>query len=152
MKNPSKLIVTGGAGFIGSNFVRLALAGTEAEIRVVDKLTYAGSEHNLKEVEADSRYSFVRADIYSEEDFPGRFDAGLGAFWWSHVQRQSQGSFIQHFHRRLQAAAVVGSGSCVPSETSTWAWPFGRRTTVPSKKLMAGEPMKPATKVFCGRS
>ena len=51
--------------------------------------------------------SFARLDIYSREDFPHPFDAGLAAFWWSHVPRQSQGRFIEHFHRRLQPGAVV---------------------------------------------
>lgn len=41
------LLVTGGAGFIGCNFVRYALAHTEARVMVVDKLTYAGSSRSL---------------------------------------------------------------------------------------------------------
>jgi dTDP-glucose 4,6-dehydratase len=57
------LIVTGGAGFIGSNFVRLALERTEARVVVVDKLTYAGSLLNLQEVASHPRYAFVKADI-----------------------------------------------------------------------------------------
>jgi dTDP-glucose 4,6-dehydratase len=59
----STWIVTGGAGFIGSNFVRLALAETSARIVVVDKLTYAGSLANLADVEDHPRYRFVQADI-----------------------------------------------------------------------------------------
>ena len=51
--------------------------------------------------------SFARLDIYSQEDLPYPFDAGLAAFWWSHVPRQSQGRFVEHFHRRLQPGAVV---------------------------------------------
>ena len=47
------------------------------------------------------------ADIYSREDLSRQFDAGLGAFWWSHVPRQGQADFIAHFHRRLQPGAVV---------------------------------------------
>ena len=56
-------IVTGGAGFIGCNFVRLALAQTDARIVVVDKLTYAGNLQNLTEVSDDPRFLFVQADI-----------------------------------------------------------------------------------------
>ena len=56
-------IVTGGAGFIGCNFVRLALAKTDARVVVFDKLTYAGSLENLADVEGDPRYRFVRGDI-----------------------------------------------------------------------------------------
>ncbi|MCH2170923.1 dTDP-glucose 4,6-dehydratase [Myxococcota bacterium] len=56
-------IVTGGAGFIGSNFVRLALGQRDAHIVVVDKLTYAGHLENLSEVAGDPRFTFVKADI-----------------------------------------------------------------------------------------
>ena len=57
------MIVTGGAGFIGANFVRLALAQTDARIVVVDKLTYAGHRENLEDLWQDSRLKFVHADI-----------------------------------------------------------------------------------------
>jgi dTDP-glucose 4,6-dehydratase len=57
------LLVTGGAGFIGSNLVRHLLAATSDRVVVVDKLTYAGSLHNLKGVLEDRRATFVRADI-----------------------------------------------------------------------------------------
>src|SRR5918998_5746630 len=58
------LLVTGGAGFIGANFVHHMLA-TYPDYRVVvfDKLTYAGNLNNLKPVEHDSRYAFVQGDI-----------------------------------------------------------------------------------------
>jgi dTDP-glucose 4,6-dehydratase len=57
------VIVTGGAGFIGSNFVRLALGKRDWRLVVIDKLTYAGSPLNLREVADDPRYSFIHADI-----------------------------------------------------------------------------------------
>jgi dTDP-glucose 4,6-dehydratase len=57
------LLVTGGAGFIGSNFVRLALARTEARVVVLDKLTYAGNLASLADVARHPRFVFVRADI-----------------------------------------------------------------------------------------
>jgi len=50
---------------------------------------------------------FACLDIYSEEQLTQRFDAGLAAFWWSHVPRQAQGRFIEHFHRRLEPGAIV---------------------------------------------
>jgi dTDP-glucose 4,6-dehydratase len=58
-----KLLVTGGAGFIGSAFVRMAIAGTDWRVVNFDKLTYAGNLENLAPVEADERYRFVHADI-----------------------------------------------------------------------------------------
>jgi dTDP-glucose 4,6-dehydratase len=63
-----RVLVTGGAGFIGSHYVRKALGGAyaslaEAEILVLDKLTYAGNEANLAPVRDDPRLRFVRGDI-----------------------------------------------------------------------------------------
>jgi len=59
-----RLLVTGGAGFIGSNFIRYVLA-QHADWQVVnlDKLTYAGNPDNLVGVESDPRYTFVKGDI-----------------------------------------------------------------------------------------
>jgi dTDP-glucose 4,6-dehydratase len=57
-----RLLVTGGCGFIGSAFVRLALA-RGAEVVNLDKLTYAGNPANVAEVADDPRYAFVHADI-----------------------------------------------------------------------------------------
>ncbi len=58
--------MTGGAGFIGANFVRLALAKTDVQIVVVDKLTYAGHRENLHDLWQDSRLQFVHGDIADE--------------------------------------------------------------------------------------
>ena len=57
-----KLLVTGGAGFIGSNFVHYALANTDASITVLDKLTYAGNLASLQGLPED-RFTFVEGDI-----------------------------------------------------------------------------------------
>jgi dTDP-glucose 4,6-dehydratase len=64
---PRNLLVTGGAGFIGTNFVRhwLGRAG-EGRLVVLDALTYAGNAANLEGLERDPRYRFVRADICDE--------------------------------------------------------------------------------------
>ena len=61
---PRTLMVTGGAGFIGSNFVHHVLAKHRHDrVIVLDKLTYAGNMANLADVEADRRFTFVLADI-----------------------------------------------------------------------------------------
>jgi len=68
MMKPQRLLVTGGAGFIGSNFTRHVLAANEdIEIIVLDKLTYAGNLDNLKGLEGNPRYRFVRGDICDAE-------------------------------------------------------------------------------------
>jgi dTDP-glucose 4,6-dehydratase len=61
------IVVTGGAGFIGSNFVRMLLAAPGWRVIVFDKLTYAGSLLNLRSVETDPRYKFVCGDIVDRD-------------------------------------------------------------------------------------
>jgi dTDP-glucose 4,6-dehydratase len=57
------MIITGGAGFIGCNFVRFVLRSTEVRVVVLDKLTYAGSLRSLDEVAHHPRFVFIQADI-----------------------------------------------------------------------------------------
>jgi dTDP-glucose 4,6-dehydratase len=58
-----KILVTGGAGFIGSEFVRMTIGETGMQVVNLDKLTYAGNLENLTAVEAHPRYRFVQGDI-----------------------------------------------------------------------------------------
>ena len=60
----AKILITGGCGFIGSNFIRYYLKRhDDVEIVNFDKLTYAGKKKNLSDVEDDRRYSFVKGDV-----------------------------------------------------------------------------------------
>lgn len=86
-----KILVTGGAGFIGSNFVRRMMAKDPAlEVVVLDKLTYAGNLENLEEVANNPRYSFVRGDICNDRDVRSAMkgcDAVLNFAAETHVDR-----------------------------------------------------------------
>jgi dTDP-glucose 4,6-dehydratase len=94
-----RILVTGGAGFIGSVFTRHLLAddfpGLEgAEVTVLDKLTYAGNLANLAEVEDSDRYDFVQGDICDPEltsKLVGRADAVVHFAAESHVDRSILG-------------------------------------------------------------
>ena len=63
-----KILVTGGSGFIGSNFIQYIL-NTQSDIQIInlDDLTYAGNPKNLKDIENDTRYKFIKGDICDEE-------------------------------------------------------------------------------------
>jgi len=63
----SKILVTGGCGFIGSNFIRYALKNSDYEIVNLDKLTYAGNLKNLVDIQNNSRYKFYKGDICNYE-------------------------------------------------------------------------------------
>ena len=68
-----KQLVTGGAGFIGSNYVRWVLAHTDDEVVVYDALTYAGNLSTLRDVDDDPRFSFVQGNICD----PGSLEAAM---------------------------------------------------------------------------
>src|ERR1700712_5469281 len=85
-----RVFVTGGAGFIGSNFARHLLATSEDEVTVFDALTYAGNRDNLADLEDDPRFRFVHGDICDREAvgaaLPGH-DAVVHFAAESHVDR-----------------------------------------------------------------
>jgi dTDP-glucose 4,6-dehydratase len=62
-----RILVTGGAGFIGSNYINSILSSSDDLIVNIDKLTYAGNLENLKEVESKQNYNFVKGDITNVE-------------------------------------------------------------------------------------
>ncbi len=114
------LLVTGGAGFIGANFVRQVLADRpDCRVVILDKLTYAGNLNNLSGLEADPRYRFVQGDIcdaqlvatlFAEEqiDNVAHFAAE------SHVDRSivGPGEFIQ--------TNIVGTFTLLEAAKTAW--------------------------------
>ena len=75
-----KIVVTGGAGFIGSNFIRYMLAQYHHDVIInVDLLTYAGNLRNLTDVQDDPKYEFVRADIADRSSLEPIFKKGVDA-------------------------------------------------------------------------
>ena len=121
-----KLLVTGGAGFIGSNYIRYVLRETDDEVVVYDALTYAGNLSTLKDVDDDPRYSFVKGDICD----PGPLEAAMAGCdavvhfaAESHVDRSIVGSddfvntncfgtnIVMDTARRLEIRRVVHIGT-----------------------------------------
>jgi dTDP-glucose 4,6-dehydratase len=92
-----KILVTGGAGFIGSNFVRRVVDGSltgVSSLTVLDKLTYAGTLTNLTSIPGDS-FEFIQGDICDPEltkELASRHDAVVNFAAESHVDRSIQGS------------------------------------------------------------
>ena len=70
-RTQNTVLVSGGAGFIGSNFVLNWLEATDASVVNLDLLTYAGNPANLASLQADPRYQFVRGDICDPEQIKG---------------------------------------------------------------------------------
>ena len=139
-----RVLVTGGAGFIGSTFVRRALRGEEpslagAEVVVLDALTYAGTETNLAAVSTDPRLRFVHGDVTDRplvEELVAGTDAVVHLAAESHVDRSILGA--EAFVRTnvvgtqvlLQAALDAGVGRFVHVSTDevygsidTGSWP-----------------------------
>lgn len=93
-----KLLVTGGAGFIGSCFIRHVLKKhKDYQIINLDKLTYAGNIENLNDIKNDPRYSFVRGDICDKNlvfDLTKEVDCVVNFAAESHVDRSIEGPEI----------------------------------------------------------
>jgi dTDP-glucose 4,6-dehydratase len=121
-----KLLVTGGAGFIGSNYVRYVLRETDDEVVVYDALTYAGNLSTLKDVDDDPRYTFVKGNICDPgtlEDAMTGVDAVVHFAAESHVDRSIIGSddfvntncfgtnIVMDTARRLEIGRVVHIGT-----------------------------------------
>lgn len=121
-----KIFVTGGAGFIGSNYVRWVLANSDHSVTVFDALTYAGNLSTLKDVDDSPRFAFVRGNICQPGDVEAAMrghDAVVHFAAESHVDRSILGSedfiltncfgtnVIMDVARRLEIGRVVHIGT-----------------------------------------
>ncbi|MEW6200631.1 MAG: dTDP-glucose 4,6-dehydratase [bacterium] len=111
------ILVTGGAGFIGSNFVKYMLKKHDYHIINLDKLTYAGNLDNLSDIESDPRHEFVRGDICDRElvsELMRRADAVLNFAAETHVDRSilDAGDFVTTdvygTYNLLETARIIG--------------------------------------------
>jgi dTDP-glucose 4,6-dehydratase len=126
-----RVLVTGGAGFIGSHYVRKVLGGAydtmaDAEVVVLDKLTYAGNESNLESVRDNPRLRFVRGDICDGEvvrEVMAGIDLVVHLAAESHVDRSILGAAdfvltnVVGTQTLLQAAVDAGVGKFVHVST-----------------------------------
>ena len=152
-----KLLVTGGSGFIGSNFIRWVLTEhPEDSVLNLDKLTYAGNPANLADVEHDPRYAFVHGDIGDAKlvrDVARGMDAIVNFAAPSHVDRSilDPDEFLKTnvlgVHERVagvvldvgQIRRVAGVGELVEVEDAV----LGMLGQDPSDEVRPDEPAAP---------
>lgn len=115
-----KILVTGGAGFIGSAVVRHIINNTQDSVVNVDKLTYAGNLESLADISSSDRYSFVQADICDKQALEKIFsehqpDAVMHLAAESHVDRSITGpaEFIE--------TNIVGTYVLLEAARSYWS-------------------------------
>lgn len=121
------ILVTGGAGFIGSAVVRLLIQQTDHRVINVDKLTYAANLDNLKSIDQSPRYTFIKADICDEPLMKELFqkhqpDAVIHLAAESHVDRSIDGP------RVFMETNILGTYSLLQAARNVWkSWPEDRQ-------------------------
>ncbi len=143
-----RLLVTGGAGFIGSSFIRRVLEETSHSVINLDALTYAGNLENLQGVESSSCYRFVRGDICEPNALQAAFsekpDAVVHFAAESHVDRSimDSGAFVRTnvsgTHQLLEMSRRCGVEKFLHISTDEVYGSLG-----PSGKFMEGSPLQP---------
>jgi len=115
----NKILITGGAGFIGSNYVELVISNSEDEVFILDNLTYAGNLKNLKAVSHLPNYNFIKGDICDKTLInnlftENRFNKVIHFAAESHVDNSITGpsAFIQ--------TNIIGTFNLVHSAYCLW--------------------------------
>ena len=128
-------LVTGGAGFIGSNYIHYMFEKYDNEIRIinVDKLTYAGNLENLKDIENRDNYTFVKADICDSE-------AIMKIFEENDIDRVVHFAAESHVDRSIRNPEVFVKtnvlGTLVMLNAAKAAWELPDGTFKPDKKFL----------------
>ena len=128
-------LVTGGAGFIGSNYIHYMFKKYGDQIRIinVDKLTYAGNLENLKDIEDRENYSFVRADICDSEKINELFEK-------NDIQRVVHFAAESHVDRSIRNPEVFVKtnvlGTLVMLNAAKAAWELPDGTFLPDHKFL----------------
>lgn len=135
MEKQRTYLVTGGAGFIGSNYIHYMFRKYDNDIRIinVDKLTYAGNLENLKGVDDRSNYTFIKADVCDREAIDKIFDENdidrvVHFAAESHVDRS-----IKHPEEFIKTNVL---GTMVMLNAAKKAWEIGDGTYKPNKKFL----------------
>lgn len=120
MDRPLRILVSGGAGFIGSAVCRHLIRETDAQILNLDKLTYAGNLASLREIDNSPRYRFTRADICDQPALDRTFDefkpdVVMHLAAESHVDRSISGS------RAFIETNVVGTFAMLEAARRRWS-------------------------------
>ncbi|MEC9473078.1 MAG: dTDP-glucose 4,6-dehydratase [Actinomycetota bacterium] len=103
-----KVLITGGAGFIGSNFVRFHLANSDDEITILDSLTYAGSRDTVLDFVDDPRVAFIEGDICDRETV---------AFAMKNHQAVVHFAAESHVDRSIEGSERFVTTNCVGTNT-----------------------------------
>lgn len=144
-----RILVTGGLGFIGSHFVRLLLRDSENTVINIDKLTYAGNRENLKDIEHNSRYHFVKGDICDRRlvsQLAGEADAIVNFAAETHVDRSIKGAqpFVRTdvlgVHALLDAAKAHGIRKFIHISTDEVYGSIGQGSFTEDSPLLPNSP------------